>query len=409
MALVWVVIALTGVGALVFSSRARVILILAGGLLIFQRQSSLSPDKFAYIGFVLACAITALPKVRRHELGVPLVSWAGTLLVSTALEVVWALHNGATLDFAMRDALPVALVALAPVLAIDRLSARSRRFEDDLILIVASLVAAALYFAHWSALRNASYLSTSPDVGLASFVLPLIGLGWCWSRALARRAIMTGVVPALVIFTLLLSSGSRVALLAIPLLLIPLVFRARHIALALRAAAATAVIGLLIPIFMLALGVNASFLAQRFAAIQNPALLLTSDQSALDRQGANAVALREVARSPLLGTGPGVEVSTSGTILVLRSPQSDSFDTPLASVLSYGTLGALIQLAFLFKVYRLCRVRTNPLSPERLGLDCSAGAFALFQLVESPILDKGLFLAMVCVLPAVLRDHYERR
>jgi hypothetical protein len=143
---------------LVVSPLARVVLVVFGGLLVFQSSQSLDAPKIAYLAVFTVAFAAALPNFRRALEGSGraaqgIVAGAFVVAAMLLLSLAVSLAHGDHLSLWVRGAAPYFLFAAMPVFALDAALSVPKRTLTALLLL-AGTVATAAYVVEWAARRR---------------------------------------------------------------------------------------------------------------------------------------------------------------------------------------------------------------------------------------------------------------
>ena len=406
---------LVAIGGLVLllSPLARVVFFVFGMIFVFGTTDELTPLKLAYLAGLGAVTIGSLLHLRTL-LATPAVRAARPLLVAAVLLVGLVLVSfpssfvGGTSPKAwLRDSAPYVMTAIAIVLAVeaqDSLSARTLRR----LLVAAGLLGATAFAVVWLERRGLGTL------GLEKLGFPTVLLGAALF-AFAMSATIQGsrhrtawILTAGVTFALLVSTGTRTSLV---LLVAPFAIAfgsGRQLAQrSLRLLIAVPV--LVILVFLGAQSILKVVNADE-AVIQSRIQALFSsgsetDRSYIERVNATSSAWDLFAASPLLGAGPGTEISRPDSFG--REIVSTSVDSPVLFLTRFGLLGfvwlAVFVAAYIGVVRRLARAHPNP-TVSQLAL-VGFGAIVAFETVLLvPFEDKGFSAALLLLLAIALKE-----
>ena len=385
---------------LAVSPLTRVVVVVFGGLLVFQSSQSLDSPKIAYLAAFSVAFAAALPNFRRALYGcgqatrnivTSALAFAAMILLSLAV----SLAHGDDLSLWVRGAAPYILFAAMPVFALDAALSVPRRMLTALLLL-AGTVATAAYVVEWAARRRDLVQLALNHVALPSTLLPasLFALALAYAlRARRFRWLWAGVAGLVLLAMLLTGSRSNLALLgALPFVYLsvgggPMSRTARFVAVAV-VVLALAAAGLTVvqnsPGF--AGGVLADRLSSVVTILSNP----TADASFRDRAAETAAALRDWSASPFLGTGPAhlVVWSTPG-----GGGAGLNIDSPVMYPMQFGLLGvavlggvALSWLGF---------IRRTSASVARATLAGAWGVAFAWSAIGSPLDDKGFTMALL--------------
>jgi len=140
---------------LLVSGRARIIFVVFGGLLIFQREQGLDTSKMAFLLLFAVAFVGAfhnlrtMRNTRAFRLARPLLAASTAFAALVALSGVVAYNNGIPLGGAwLRDVAPYLLFVSAPIFALDAQASLSRRALVAL-LVGAGTVGAISFAVSW--------------------------------------------------------------------------------------------------------------------------------------------------------------------------------------------------------------------------------------------------------------------
>lgn len=196
---------------------ARLLVVVAGGLLVLQSSPGLTPPKIAYLaaaGIAVLLSTRALWAMRERpmvEAARPWLLGSSILAALIVLSLPVALANGTPFAQWLRDAATYGLVATAPIVAVD--AAASNRWR--LLLVIAATTGAlgALSYAlYWITARNLAILPIehlvlpTSSLPTALFVLSLA------AAMLDRARRVEWIVVGGLAFGVFLLTGTRSAL-----------------------------------------------------------------------------------------------------------------------------------------------------------------------------------------------------
>lgn len=408
-ALTWALIALFPAGAvvaaLVARSECRLALFVFGGLFILSTPN-LDWSKLIYMtACLLACAI-ALFRADLRSGGERRLLSATAIVGSIGLiSFLVALFRGIAMVEWFRAVVPIFLIALAPLFAIDSSKSSAGR------LIVAEFVTAGIVAGlAYAVQRNSRFVPTHM---FWTLMMPAALFAYACAAAMTGRAyrFVWSVVAALVLIEMLFSAERSVwGILAIPLFI--MTTRARPVVAevgGLAALGCLVVAGfiLLLPSFTAMIGVRQDQMEKRLFSVWAASTNPRSDKSNLLRILQTAQLARAFARDPIFGTGPGkVFPSVARGYLVLSTSVNDS---PMEFPAKYGLVGVVLLLAAVAQVVRFGRERARAFgcSPALRAL----AAYAIFALIasiaHSPIVDKGFSFGLAFLLALSLFENRE--
>lgn len=388
------VVALVAVSPLLLtllqSGRGRAILIVVGGVVVFQSSESLSSIKVGYMAVVLAAVATS----RRERECAPLrrAEAAGLILaICVTLSCVVALLRGAELPGLLRDAAPYLLLAASARLAAD-LGRRSPPRSLLNFATTAGVIGAALWTAEWMSRRG--YVEAVAP-GLASFSLVCLGVALTSARAATSRSSSSWWMLTGTLIAAALATGTRNALL---LLIIPAVVtfvsgrdgsRQRRMRVLIQAL-------IVLPIGMVML-VAAAWVADvdLTSGYSRVGGLLAADGgvSLAERRVQHDLAATEFVRNPLIGNpGKTYDVYRPSSWRFTRQSTLDSSLLPLAR---WGVVGTVSLAWFLWRWWRFLR----PAATRHTVWGLAASGFlaaCLPQLIAGPLVeDKGFGLSLL--------------
>ncbi len=383
------------------SALARVLIVVFGGLLVFQSSQSLDAPKIAYLVAFGIAFVAALPNCRRvlnrsgraaRGIVVAASVFAGMILLS----LVVSLAHGDDLSLWVRGAAPYLLFAAMPVFALDAANSIPKRTLTTLLVLAGSMTTVA-YVVEWAVQRRGLVQVGVTHVALPSTLLPagLLALALAYALESKRfRWLWAGMAGLVLMGMLLTGSRSNLVLLAA----LPFVYlaggggsasrTARFAAVGLMALALAGV-GLAVlentPGF--AGGVLAERLTSVWAILSNPA----TDASFRDRAAETAAALRDWAASPLLGTGPA-------HLVIWSAPGGDGgawldIDSPLMYPMRFGWLGVLVLVMVTVSWLAFTRTTGDPIA--RATLAGVWGVAIAWSLIGSALDDKGFAMALL--------------
>jgi hypothetical protein len=406
------VAALAALG-LVLSSEVRLAVLTLGALTVFQSSSAITPPKIAYILICLIAGLIAL--TNRKEIAASTwgdcfkPAWVGAAVLAFTLTSTFVTRDSTVHTTSwLRDILPYYLLVLAPLIAID-IGRRTSSVWILRLLISLAILTAAVSGLDYASKRGGTLPFTSFLLGSG---VPAI-LGFCYALPRAAFAEKRAWWVAAIFFipVCLLISGSRTNL----ILLLGVfgatggIARRRIPPLRTLVITTSAALGLVILLPIVAGAVYGD--RQYFQArVQASMKVLTGDASADPSYQVRAksyqVAVDEIGRHPVFGTGPGYLYNFSALQAEgasgVTAVSTFSLDTPLATVAKLGIVGSLALVGFLLSLVATVKRVTALTGPTDLAT--ASRAFAFIFIADLPfgsfLEDKGFFIAMLLLLSA---------
>lgn len=408
-----------GAGA-VWNGAVRAAVVVFGGVLVLQSSPTLDPPKVAYLILAVTAALSSAVVVWRAardgtlvDRRVPFASVLLLVLLAASLPV--ALAQGTSVSLWLRDAATYGLFGFAAFFAADLERSTSRPWILGLF-VTAGLLVTGGFTVEWMDRRDILRL-TLPWTPLPSGALPsaLFATASAFALRSDRRfawAILAGVLLA---SFLLIGTRSRLPLVALPFLLVALSGRRqwRKQLPSVAALAATTVI--VFAAAVLALGalsgqredpvttVNAGKLGERIGSIgdlvRNPA----GDPSFQERIAQTKAAWNVFISSPIVGTGPGHEISWTNS--VGREESGYYLDTPVMELAKFGIVGLAVGLVWIGAFALVIRdgIRRARDSPEVLALIGYSVILVYSLPLSPPTQDKGTALALIFLIALIIR------
>jgi hypothetical protein len=392
---------------IVISARVRLLIVLAGGLLVFQSDSEVGATKYAYLtAIILATGLSLLRLARSREPVLtafrPLLPASAGLLLIIGSSAFVARGSGTSMTNWSRDVLPYLLVALLPAVGLDAAQDVSGKNAERL-LVVAGFVAAAGFALDWLSRRGVSSLGVGRIV-LATSTLAALGFAYSLTKAGLGPHRPRWLLASTAILTLMLISGTRTNIFLLAAAVGVAGSRAslrvparRILGLILQIVAAVAVV---LPLVASALIDNPVFFQSRISGAMS---VITGqgapDQSFVERQRAYAVARDTFLQFPWFGVGPGHTFTTSALGL-----DSASLDTPWIVPAKLGVIGVvalMIYIATVMACVRRLRKLAGWSTLVTAGLGWAATLLALFPFGPW-IEDKGFAIALAVYLAALV-------
>ncbi|MCA1572804.1 MAG: hypothetical protein LC798_21420 [Chloroflexi bacterium] len=362
--------------AAIYSREVRFCIVVFGGLLLFDSSDGLSLAKGLYLASLSVCFVGAWTQIMRvtwegSMAGIPRLAgiafWVVALVVAVSLPV--AILNEHSIEVWVRDVAPYALLAMAPILALDA-SRSSGRFLLGAFVLAGTLVTAA-----------------------AS--LQLIGL-----RGLRSDVLLWSVLAGLVLAGLWLP-GSRSSLLLVGAPVGMLVFSRSSRGIQRVAALAALATILIVAIFSIGprVGLDTGAAQERLLTA-GPAIEAPRENGSLrDRFAQSQAAWDLLQQAPVLGVGPGQTFEWYTPSGAYRSAFAvDSTVSTIAKFGIVGTAGLLVYFGLLWHMLAGTRI-------ERATLVGLAAWGALAVIISNPLEDKGLAFGLLFVLALGLRQR----
>jgi len=397
------------------SAEFRLLAVIGGAALVLESTPGLSPVKAAYAGLLglatVVAAHTCLAERRKtgRRALYDTVSAASCLM---ALAIVAAsavgLSRGANASILIRDALPYALLAVAPLLALDfahRLDAAFLRTT----LVVAGVVITVVTARRVSAEH---YAAPNPLEGVdrsvfASVVFGGVVFAYTLAQAArpsseltaAARAGWLAVAGAIVV--LMLVSGTRATvLLALPIVVVAIArFGWRAVRWMPVAVAAVALVTAAAFGIARAVGVGADRL-DRLELVVDAVRSPGADSSLQDRFTQSDITWSRFRDQPALGVG-------LGHVFRWTAPgghprEQFRVDSSVSTLAKFGTVGGLSIIGFLVAIALALRRFGAP--TERLAAVGAATWLLAYGVLTNVFEDKGLALSLLLLLALALHD-----
>jgi O-antigen ligase len=399
---------------LVISAPARFIFVVFGALTIFQSSDELTKTKLLYLfllGVSFGAALVRLPTLSRttafRDL-TPMFRASIVLFALLAVSLPAAILSDVPQKAWLRDIAPYALVACAPIFAIDAQASMTGRTLRRL-LVLGGILGAMGFTVRWLTNRGLADLSFIP-VGLPTMLLASTVFAYGIAVLLHgdRRRIRWAVLTSLVL-AMLISTGTRSALtlIAAPLAIV-IGSHHRLTQRSVRLVVAAPLVALLV--FLGAQAVIRVTNADRDILAARTSLLFSTgnrstDQSYLERLSQTSASWDAFRSSPLLGTGPGKPIVWRNYANELQF--STVVDTPVSFLAKFGLVG-LIAVLFLILGYvgslRAFRRRTGRSTIVQLALIGFGAVAVASALLQNPYEDKGLAIALMLLLAVAARE-----
>jgi hypothetical protein len=402
------------VGALLLvDGRARLALVVFGGLFLLQRSAGLSASKIGLLAAFLIAFVGALFNVRKirrtapYQLARPLLSISIPFASIVVLSMFAAHLRGTPLSDTVRDATPYLLFASTPVFVLDAQSVLSRRALQR-FLIAAGLLGAISFAVVWLQRRGLAYLPLS-RVGVASVFVPAALFSFAMATALQASAKrLRWLLLAAALLALLVPTGTRTTLaLFVAPFVIAIASRHGFATRAFRLAAVAPIAVALAFVFGLAVieftHANTTFLQKRITLLKSSGNS-QSDASYNDRIKAAHAAWSAFRSNPVFGVGTGYsfEYIPQGSQVPTIGFQ---LDTPLTFLAKFGIIG-LALLAFVANRFWSFLRMMGRVSPgiAYLALTGYVGVVVALSVFTPPFEDKGFSYGLILVLALALNS-----
>lgn len=393
--------------ALVVSPLVRVVVVVFGGLFVFQASQALDLPKIAYLAAVAVAFAAALPQALQELRGSPrpvrgLLVGAGCVGIVSLMSLPVSLLRGDDALTWVRGVAPYGLFVVVPVFALDAAYSIPRRWLMAL-LVIAGTLSTASYAVEWFARRDLTALAFNRLV-LPSTLLPAALFAMAIAIALGTgrlRPLWAGLAGWILLIMLLTGSRTNLVLLAA----LPSVFVAAGGGISLRTVRLFGIIATLLILTGAGLvfitgagGFAGDRLADRLASVTTVLADPGSDPSYYERAAQTAAAFEDWARAPLFGTGPAHEViwrkadgSSEATLVI---------DSPLLYPMRFGLIGIAALAAVLLGWLKF--IRATPDAVARGTLAGTWGVAIAFAILVSPLDDKGFAMALLLAMAIAL-------
>lgn len=404
--------ALLTTAPLLFSPRARIVFIILGGLLIFHSSSDLTAGKLYFLVGAAVAVAGALSHQRafvndpvRRDLA-PLFAASRAFVVLIFASLIVSIAYGTPHRSWLRDVSPYLLVTAAPLLAYDAQKALSARALRRL-LVISGVAGTAAFAAQWLSSRH--IVSISNVFGLPTFLLGAALFSYAMAIVLEGDRRRAGwFVLASAILTGLVATGTRssVILLVAPIAIILGArrrFARRSIRFVLVIPAASLLVVLGVQSLIKFTGAHRDVFEARIHLIRHTGT--SSDQSYSDRLAQTHAAWHVFKRSPLLGVGPGYQISWEDPTGLLKS--SAFVDSPVEYLVKFGLLGLwplLLLVWAILRTLRLLRRRTGERTIAQLAILGFGGIFVSWWALGVPFDDKGFASGFLLLLALALSE-----
>ena len=417
-AIAFVPVAALAAAVLIVDPRARIGLVLFGGLFLLQTTAGLDAKKLAFLAGAGVAVLGAFINVQRlrgtasYRLARPLIGASLVVTALVAISLPVAHTNGVPDNQWLRDVAPYLLFASAPILAIDAQAAIGTKKLVRLLVFVGTLGAVA-FAVQWLTRRGIAHLPIS-RIAAATLFVPAALFAYAMSSALQRSArrthwlLIAGCVFALVIVT---SNRSTLALVVVP---VAIAFGARRQLtpramrlLVLAPLAAVLALALALSVIV-TIGADPTVLEKRLAIFHSTGNAET-DASYKDRLTEAGVAWDTFKENPVAGAGPGTQFEWKPQGLPIRS--SSILDTPATFPAKFGLLGFAAALLVVANYWSFIKSlgRRGPPTVAGLALVGYLAVTALLAVLENPLEDKGLSFGLMLLLALVFREAAEAR
>lgn len=400
---------------LLIDGRARIVFVLFGGLLVFQRGEGLDTPKMAFLALFAVAFLGALVNVRTlshtlaYRLATPLLLASVAVAALAAISLVVA-HNNATplAGWWLRDIAPYLLFATAPFFALDAQTAL--RMRSLVALLVATGTFGGVAFAiHWLDRRGIAHINAS-RFGLASHFVAAGLFAYAMSAVIHARRRKWLALASLILALLLITGNRATLVLVLAPLAIALGARRHRLTRSVRVAfvgpVAIAVTLVVAAVGVRIAGADEASLARRLDILRSTAS--SSDASYRERLGQAEVAWSVATSNPILGRGPGTVFVWS--TVDRRQVSSFVLDTPLTFPAKFGFVGLLILVYVVWKYWSFVRslIRLQGPTIASLALIAYMAIIAGTALGVSPLEDKGLSFGLMLMLALALGEVSRR-
>lgn len=394
--------------------RARLLLVIFGGLVVFYSSSGVSALKALYllclpvIGVRGCLSLTPLRddgETAGMQRAAMLASGLMALMIAMSLPV--AVLNNDSPTIWLRDVVPYLLIALSPLVAVDAARNITRIFLER-TLLAAGLLATAGFVVwnvkvrHLAALPFGELLYPSPLLGYALF-------SYACAQLLFRRGGYTVVwgLVASVLLAAMLGAGSRLSLIMLVAPFVMLLGRGglkRSLRTLCVIVAAALIVTLTVGIMAPALGISTKVVSDRVRLTESAILHPARDGSIKARFSEGSAAWRLFEDAPVLGEGPGHLYQQyfpgSGA-----NANRFTVDSAVSVLAKFGVLGTGCFIAALV-VMVLC-VRRSQARDVRAAVTGFAAVTIVSFPVSNPFEDKGFGFAVMLLMALALRDTFE--
>jgi O-Antigen ligase len=399
------------------SSRARLLIVAFGALLVFDTSKGFTPYKLAYLAVFVPCVAAAWYEsvaMQRDErtasvrLAVGMAWWLMVAVVVISWPV--AKLNGNSTVLWLRDSAPYLFLGAIPIIALDA----SRRIGPRFVtaaFVVAALAATASVCLQVATFHHVAEGSLGQLPVYTGFVLPTVAVAYSCGRALRplpgrHDLILWSLLGGLIVGAIILS-GTRSGVL---LLLIPLTVLVTGGVRNLRRVLVLGAVTCLLVVGALAVGGAAGLslgaVPKRLVSVATAVSSPGANSSLAERFRENGVAWKIFRADPILGRGPGQVFTWPATP---RGPIKRSFtmDGSLSVLAKFGVLGSVGLIVFFALVGRAAwRSANQEVQAALAGLLVWAAAYFV---IGNPFNDKGLAVGMLFLLALAFQGATEAR
>lgn len=406
-------VAVLAAALLLVDARARIAVVVFGGLFLLQTSAELDGKKLAFLAGVAIAFLGAFLNVQKlratpaYRLARPLVA-ASVILVALAVVSLPVAHmNGIPPQNWLRDIAPYLLFASAPVFALDAQAAIGSRILLRLLIAVGTLGAIA-FAVQWLGRRGIAYLPVS-RVAVATLFVPAALFSYAMSSVLsgtARRTWWLLLAVWILAMALATSNRSTLALVIAPFAIAFCARRhltARTVRLFVLAPVAVVLTLAVAESVIFATGANQEVLQKRLAIFKSTGDV-EKDASYNDRVAQSMVAWDTFKTNPLYGAGAGTEFEWKPQGL---PPQSSSIlDTSVTFPAKFGLVGLAAVLLVVGKYWSFIRILARQREPTvaQLALVGYLAFVAGSAILTNPLEDKGLSFGLILILALVLGE-----
>lgn len=389
---IWVAVVVAALCLCRLAGSAIPVLLAAIGV-VFATTAGVSVIKMVVVVAMLAVAINVgFARTAAKALDRQLATSALLLLAAAGFGAIVGVASGAAVVDVARDSLTYLVLAMAVPVGAGLGVRVAGPTRAGVVLLVLSGMSAAAFFVTIGAQRG--IISTPGGASfLPSLALIAAGYSWCLSNAIERRAPVLHVSMAVVLFALVLASGTRTSLVLL-VGLIPVLIRLTRTPVRGAILACSAMGASYLVLQLAALAVGASGLSIIIARLESVGDVfergLQTDASGAARSQSYGLAQQYFADSPLLGQGLGVISSRADG--QRTADASYYLDSPLLLPAKFGIVGTGVILIAIVLIL-LTTLRTED---RRIRLFVTIWSLILVALIPFGAVteDKGLALAI---------------
>jgi O-antigen ligase len=387
-----------------------------GGLVVFWSSSGFDPPKLAYFiaaSVALVAAVLRLRNIRDTIAFRSLTLFIGLSAIAFALVMLSALNAlgmGVDPGSWFRDAAPYLLLCTVSIFVIDAAERPISRFAVPILVVSGSFTALSIAL-YYIAAREHQVLLPKPPV-LPSGMLTIALFCYAVSRTVKDRVrwqLWALVSAALLAMLVVVVGRGYIVLAAVPLVVAALGEggirnHLRRLGQLLGATVAIGLVALMVLILISSVAYS-SLPLYRLETIPRLILQPASDASFRERVEQMGVAWTAFVAHPVFGVGPGHVFRWTTSLGAVVA--SFNIDTSLSLLAKFGVIGVAIALGALAAMAALItgRLRVELSSTSRGALTGYIAAIVLILPIASPLEDKGLSFALICLLVMALTDR----